>query len=161
MRPTAIAAALLLAAMPAVAPDTAPALAEHVAIQAGALHWEPIPPAYPPGAQVALLAGNPEHDGPYVLRVKVPAGYKVPPHTHPTDENVTVISGTFHLGMGERLDTRKGQAVRAGGFVLVARDTPHYAWFTSPTVFQVHGIGPFAISYVNPADDPRNASAQQ
>src|SRR5437016_9043785 len=97
MRKTVI-AALLLAAVPAAAL----AMDDHMAIQANALKWGPAPPGLPPGAQVAVVTGDPSKDGPYVVRAKLPAGYRIMPHTHPTDENVTVLSGTFHIGMGGR-----------------------------------------------------------
>jgi anti-sigma factor ChrR (cupin superfamily) len=87
----------------------------------------------------------------------LPAGYKIPPHTHPTDENVTVLSGAFHVGMGDKFDTKKGETLRAGGFVNAQKGMQHYGWTTGPTVIQVHGMGPFTINYINPADDPRNA----
>src|SRR4029077_2086766 len=83
--------------------------------------------------------------------------YKIPPHTHPTDENVTVLSGNFHIGMGDKFDARKVETVRAGGFFNAQKGMQHYGWTTSPTVIQVHGMGPFTITYLNPADDPRNA----
>ena len=106
-------AAMLLAALPAAAS----AMDNHMAVQPNALKWGPAPPSLPPGAQVAVLDGDPGKDGPYVLRAKLPSGYKVPPHTHPTDENVTVISGTFHIAMGDKFDATKGDAVKAGGVV--------------------------------------------
>jgi quercetin dioxygenase-like cupin family protein len=157
MRKTALAATLILAALP----FAALAMDEHAAVQPGALKWSAGPPGLPPGAQFAVLAGDPSKQGAYVLRAKMPAGYKVPPHTHPTDENVTVISGTFHIGMGDKFDAKKGETVKAAGFVHVGKDMQHYAWVSAPTVIQVHGMGPFEIKYINPADDPRNASAKK
>jgi quercetin dioxygenase-like cupin family protein len=150
-------AALLLAALPAAAS----AMDNHMAVQPNALKWGPAPPSLPPGAQVAVLDGDPGKDGPYVLRAKLPSGYKVPPHTHPTDENVTVISGTFHIAMGDKFDATKGDAVKAGGFFSAKKGMQHYGWTTGATVIQVHGMGPFVINYINPADDPRNKSAQK
>lgn len=119
------------------------------------------PPSLPPGAQVAVLSGDPSKDGPYVIRAKLPAGYKIPAHTHPTDENVTVLSGTFHFGMGDKLDVKKAETLKTGGFFRAEKGMQHYAWASAPTVIQVHGMGPFAITYVNPADDPRNKSAKK
>jgi quercetin dioxygenase-like cupin family protein len=118
--------------------------------------WGPAPAALPPGAQLAVISGDPGAKGPYVVRAKFPAGYAVPPHTHPADENVTVLSGTLHFAMGTTLDKSKGDAIKAGGFFRAEQGMQHYAWATEPTVIQIHGIGPFAINYVNPADDPRN-----
>ena len=151
MRKTVV-AALLLAALPAAAL----AADDHMAVQPNALKWGPPPPGLPAGAQVAVVSGNPGSDGPYVVRARLPAGYKIPPHTHPTDENVTVLSGNFHIAMGDKFDTKKGETLRAGEFVNAQKAMQHYGWTTSPTVIQIHGMGPFAINYVNPADDPRN-----
>jgi len=134
---------------------------DHMAIHANSLKWGPAPPALPSGAQAAIVTGDPSKDGPYVVRLKVPKGYAVPPHTHPTDENVTVLSGTFHIAMGDKLDKTKGDTVKAGGFFTAKAGMQHYAWASTPVVIQVHGIGPFAITYVNPADDPRNKPTAQ
>jgi len=111
----------------------------------------------PKGAQAAVLDGDPFKDGSsYTLRLKMPDGYKIPPHWHPTDENVTVLSGTLGASMGDTFDTAKGQLMKPGGFVTMPHGMHHYAWAKGSTVVQVHGIGPFAFTYVNPADDPRN-----
>ncbi len=147
-----VVAALLLAALPAVA-----SAMDKMAVQPDALKWGAAPASLPPGAQIAVLTGDPGKDGPYVVRVGLPAGYKIAPHTHPTAENVTVLSGTFHIAMGEKFDPKKGEAVRAGGFFTAEKDMQHYGWTTRPAVIQIHGMGPFAINYVNPNDDPRNA----
>jgi quercetin dioxygenase-like cupin family protein len=122
------------------------------------LKWSPAPPAFPKGAQIAVISGDPSKEGPYVVRLKAPAGYKVPAHTHPNDENITVISGSFHVGMGEKLDEKKGTAVKAGGFTRAPKGMQHYAWFTEESVIQNHGVGPSGITYVNPADDPRKSN---
>src|SRR5438105_10228956 len=129
MRKTVV-AALLLAALPAAA---ALAMDDHMAIQANALKWGPAPPGLPPGAQVAVVTGDPSKDGPYVVRAKLPAGYRIMPHTHPTDENVTVLSGTFHIAMGGKFDAKKGEAVKTGGFFNAEKDMQHYGWTTVPT----------------------------
>jgi quercetin dioxygenase-like cupin family protein len=136
------------------------ALAEEMKmpVNASQLKWAPAPDAFPKGAQLAVLSGDPTKDGLYVVRLKLPAGYKVPAHNHPTTEMVTVISGNFHLGMGDKLDEKKEMALTAGGFAEAPAKMNHYAWTTGPTIVQIHGPGPFAITYVNPADDPRNKS---
>src|SRR5262249_48412597 len=152
-----VVAALLLAMLPAAAL----AADDDTAVQPSALKWGPPPPGLPPGAQVAVVSGNPRGDGAYVVRVRLPAGYKVPPHTHPTDENVTVLSGNFHVAMGDKFDAKKGDTLRAGGFFNAQKGMQHYAWATSPTIIQIHGMGPFAINYVNPADDPRNKTSEK
>jgi quercetin dioxygenase-like cupin family protein len=146
----------LLVSLPAAA-----LAVDHMAVQPSALKWGPAPPALPPGAQAAVVAGDPGKDGPYVVRLKVPNGYTVAPHTHPTDENVTVLSGTFHIAMGDNLDKKKGETVKSGGFFTAAKGMQHYAWASSAAVIQIHGMGPFAITYVNPTDDPRNKPTAQ
>ena len=156
MRKTAV-AALLLAALPAAAF----AMDDHMAVQPNALKWGPAPPGFPSGAQFAVVSGDPSKDGPYVVRARMPSGYKIAPHTHPTDENVTVLSGTFHVAMGDKFDTKKGDAVKPGGFFNAQKGMQHYGWTTGVTVIQVHGMGPFAINYVNPADDPRNKTSKK
>ena len=111
----------------------------------------------PKGAVIAVLTGDPFKDGPYVLRLKMPANYRIPAHHHPTTENVTVVSGSFHAGMGDKLYADKGQVFEPGGFVSMPAGMNHFAWATTETIVQVHGNGPFAIVYVNPADDPSKA----
>jgi anti-sigma factor ChrR (cupin superfamily) len=139
---------------------TTGALAEDMKmpVNASQLKWGPAPDFIPKGAQLAVLSGDPSKEGLYVVRLKVPAGYKIPAHNHPTAEMVTVISGNFHLGMGDKLDMKKGLVLTAGGFAEAPAKMNHYAWTSSPTVVQVHGQGPFAVTYVNPADDPRGKS---
>jgi hypothetical protein len=121
------------------------------------IKWGPAPPVVPKGAEAAALDGDPFKDGSfYTLRLKMPDGYKIPPHWHPTDENVTVLSGTLGAGMGDKFDPAKGQLMKPGGFVSMPHGMHHFAWAKGPTVVQVHGVGPFAFTYVNPTDDPRN-----
>jgi len=139
-------------------PLRATAADEHVLVSPDDLNWRAAPPAFPKGAQIAVLSGDPSNEGLYVVRLRVPAGYKVPAHVHPNDEHVTVISGTFHIGMGDKLDEKKGNAVKAGGFARAPKDMQHYAWFTEDTTIQLHGMGPQGITYVNPADDPRKGN---
>ena len=124
-------------------------------VQDDAVKWGPASPALPSGSQQSVLVGDPSKEGGYVVRLKLPAGYKVAPHTHPNDENVTVISGIFHVGLGDTFDESKGQAVKAGGYVQVPKGVQHFAWASQDTVIQLHGVGPGAIAYVNAADDPR------
>lgn len=116
--------------------------------------WMPAPNVFPAGAQIAIISGDPFKDGLYVVRLKMPANYKIPAHNHLTTEYVTIVSGDFHIGMGDKLDTNKAQLLRAGGFAEAPAKMNHYAWTDGETVVQVHGQGPFAITYVNPADDP-------
>jgi quercetin dioxygenase-like cupin family protein len=114
------------------------------------------PAAYAPGMQLAVVNGDPSKPGMYVVRLKLPAGYVIPAHMHPNDENVTVLSGSFNIGTGPKLDKSKGTSVKAGGYSFVGKGMAHYAWFTEDTVLQLHGVGPQGITYVDPADDPRN-----
>jgi uncharacterized RmlC-like cupin family protein len=131
-----------------------PSLADNMPVNPDGLTWGAAPPVLPKGAQIAVLSGDPSKEGLYVLRLKMPANYKIPAHNHPTTEYVTVISGNFHIGMGDKLDAKKGVELRAGGFGEAPAHMNHYAWASDETVVQVHGQGPFAITYVNPADDP-------
>ena len=113
------------------------------------------PAAFPPGAQQAIVVGNPKNAEGYMIRVKLSKGTKVAPHTHPNDENVTVIAGTFHIGVGEQFDEAKGQMVKTGGFVSVPKGKPHFAWVSEDSIIQLHGVGPAGATFVNPADAPK------
>ncbi len=119
--------------------------------------WLEGPASLPPGVKLAVLEGDPRKAGPFVMRLKLPDGYRIPPHTHPKPERVTVISGTFHIGMGDKFDAAKGTAMPAGTFGTWVPGMKHYVWAKGETVIQLHGTGPWMIEYVNPADDPRNA----
>jgi quercetin dioxygenase-like cupin family protein len=119
------------------------------------LKWTDGPPSIPPGAKMAILEGDPTKEGPFVMRLKLPDGYRVAPHTHPKPERVTVLSGTLHLGMGDKFDAAKGKAMPAGSYGSWPPGMKHYAWVTGETVIQLHGNGPWKIDYLDPADDPR------
>jgi hypothetical protein len=123
-------------------------------VNSGDLKWGPAPPTLPKGAEIIVLSGDLSKDGPFVLRLKMPSGYKVPAHNHPTDEYATVISGNFHIGMGDKLDEKKAIELTAGGYAEAPAKMNHYGWTSSPSVIQLHGQGPFGITYVNSADDP-------
>ena len=119
------------------------------------IKWGPAPPVLPKGAQMAVLAGDPSKTGPFVVRLKMPSGYKVPAHQHPTAEAVTVIAGDFRFGMGDKLDEAKAEKLPAGGFVDLPANMNHYAFSGGGEVIvQINAEGPFSIKYVNPADDP-------
>jgi quercetin dioxygenase-like cupin family protein len=120
------------------------------------LKWVDGPPALPPGAKLAVLEGDPTKAGPFVMRIKLPDGYKLPPHTHPKPERVTIIAGTFHLGMGDQFDKTKVTALPAGAYGTWPAGMKHFVWVKGETIVQFHGDGPWAINYVNPDDDPRN-----
>jgi len=117
--------------------------------------WGPAPAALPPGAKAAVLQGNPEKAEPFTLRLSLPDGYRVPPHSHPADELVTVIEGAFRIGMGDKFDASALTTLRAGGFVAMQPGTRHFVQAQGNTIVQIHGIGPWKINYVNPTDDPR------
>jgi hypothetical protein len=117
--------------------------------------WRPGPPSLPPGAEFAVLEGDPSKPGPFVFRVKVPDGYRIPPHIHPKPERVTILAGTFRLGMGETFDATKGEILPAGSYGTWPAGMTHYVWVEGETIVQFHGEGPWVIEYVNPADDPR------
>lgn len=121
---------------------------------AGDLKWGPAPAVFPKGAQMAVLSGDPGKAGLFTVRLKMPAGYAVPAHHHPTDEYVTVISGEFALGMGDKLDKTKSAHLAAGGFAEAPASMNHFAWTGKGAVIQISAEGPFAMTYVNPADDP-------
>ena len=128
----------------------------HIMLTPDQLQWGPAPPALPAGAQLAVLAGDPSKAGvPFTIRAKFPDGYKVPPHWHPEDENVVVLEGTLVMGMGDKIDPAAQHEMTAGSFASMPKGAHHVAWAKGETVIQVYGIGPFAITYVNPADDPR------
>ncbi|HEY5566836.1 MAG TPA: cupin domain-containing protein [Gammaproteobacteria bacterium] len=127
----------------------------HVMVLADDITWGPASPKLPPGAQVAVLVGDPSIPGElYVFRAKLPDGYSVPPHWHPMDENVTVIEGVFTLGFGERVDEAAMRELPAGSYITLPKEEPHYNRMKGETVLQFHGIGPYDIVYVDPDDDP-------
>jgi hypothetical protein len=129
---------------------------EHVIVRPDEVKWGPAPPGLPAGAQAAVLVGDPGMKGAaYVIRAKLPAGYKVPPHWHSTDENVTVIQGTLMIGKGDKFNADAAEAVPAGSFMRMPKQMRHFAFAKGETILQVHGIGPFDIHYVSAADDPR------
>ena len=126
----------------------------HVMVEAASIKWGPPPPSLPPGSKIAVIAGDPSKPGPFVIRAQVPAGYKVAPHWHPGDENLTILSGTIALGMGETWDESKMQSVGAGGYAALPAQMRHYFLAKTAATFQVHGMGPFTVNYINSADDP-------
>ena len=123
----------------------------HTAVLPSEVTWRPLRP----GAEMAVVSGDPNTAGaPFVIRMRYQGTVRVPPHWHPTDEHITVLSGTFMVGMGERFTESAATALVAGGYILMPAKMPHFAWSKGDTIVQVHGVGPFAINYVNPADAP-------
>jgi hypothetical protein len=113
-------------------------------------------PSLPPGAKIAVIEGPPNEAVPFTFRLKFPANYKIPAHSHPAIEHVTVISGGgFNLGMGDKLDMAKTKSLPVGSVAVMQPKTNHFGWTKEETIVQVHGVGPWGINYVNPEDDPR------
>lgn len=125
------------------------------------VQWGPAPPALPPGAQAAVLDGDPAKPGLFSIRIKFPDGFTVPPHWHPTDEHVVVITGTFLMGAGDKVDPSSMHAAGPGGFAKIPARMHHYARAKGETIVQVYGTGPFELNYVNPGDDPRKKTTAQ
>ena len=153
-----VAAALVFAAEESQ--STATSATEHRVTKPSDLKWGEAPPGLPASAKVAALNGDPTQAGPFTVRLKAPAGYKVMPHTHPTDERLTVISGSFRIGMGERFDETKMQEMGPGSYIVLPSGMAHFAKSAKESIVQIDSEGPFQINYVNPADDPRNAKTQ-
>ena len=150
----------LLLAQTAGAPKKPPATATNpVVVTPDKIQWGPAPPVFQPGAQMAVLAGDPTKLGPFIVRLKMPDGYKIMPHWHPTPENVTVISGEFHVGMGDKFDEASMTTLPAQSLAVVPTHHNHYAMAKGETVVQVNAMGPFKLTYVNPADDPSKGQA--
>jgi hypothetical protein len=155
-------AAALLAFFPAAGADdtgrqTPATGSTHAIVQPGEVKWR----ALRPGAEIAIVSGNPDTPGaPFVMRFRYRGVVRVPPHWHPTDEHITVLSGTFMVGMGERFDESAATELPSGGYMAVPAKMAHYAWSKGDTLVQIHGLGPFAINYVNPADDPNKAAGK-
>jgi quercetin dioxygenase-like cupin family protein len=131
--------------------------AQHKVTAATDLTWGPAPPALPPGAMAVVLNGDPTKEGQhFVLRVKMPDGYKVPAHWHPVEETVTVLQGNLLIGLGNKFDEAALKSLGPGDFTAMPAKTNHFAAAKGETIFQVSAMGPFALTYVNPDDDPRN-----
>ena len=127
----------------------------HTVVPADAVTWGPAPPSLPPGAQAAVLLGNPTKEGPFVLRLKFPTGFVVPPHRHSKDEFLTVIAGAFAVSSGEKVDRASLRPLPPASFVHLPAGMPHYAWAEAESIVQINGVGPFDVTYVDPKDDPR------
>lgn len=150
-----VAAALVFAAEQS--PSTS-STTEHRVLKPGDLKWGEAPPGLPPGGKMAVLNGDPGQPGPFTVRLKAPAGYKVMPHAHPTAERLTVISGSFKIGMGEKFEEAPMQQMTSGSYIVLPANMAHYAKGAGKeSIVQIDSEGPFQITYVNPSDDPRNA----
>lgn len=127
----------------------------HILLKPADIKWTDAPPSMPPGAQIAVIEGDLKKAEPFAFRLKLPANYKIPPHTHPAVEHVTVLSGTFYMGAGDKPDPEKAVALTPGGFAAFQPGHSMFAWTEQETVIQVHGVGPWGLNYINPANDPR------
>jgi hypothetical protein len=147
-------ATLACGATAVLATGAQPGAAKH-AFTPNEIPYGPTPVFMPPGAKLAVLEGNPgATSGDYTVRVKMPDGYRFPPHWHPNRENVTVLSGTFKVGMGDRFDESKMGDFPAGSFAYLDPDMHHYAMASGEVVVEVHGMAPLQFNYINPDDDP-------
>jgi quercetin dioxygenase-like cupin family protein len=148
MRLLPFSAVLLVAASPLFAQDTTTA-------KPAALSWGPAPAVFPSGAQMAVVSGDPGKPAPFVVALKMPGGYRIPPHFHPTDETIEVKEGLFLYGMGDTLDLSKTKAMKPGDKGTIPAKMHHFATAKEATVVQVSAMGPFTMTYVNPKDDPQ------
>ena len=159
MRSILVAVSLVLSANVAVAQGAPSGAASHaVVVLPDQVSWGPAPPILPAGAKAAVLEGDPKRPGPFTMRVSFPDGYRIPPHFHPAQERVTVIQGTFRVGMGDKFDASALSSLPAGSYVSMQPGTHHFGQAQGATIIQVNGIGPWKLTYLNPADDPRKAT---
>ena len=131
---------------------------EHIFMKEADVVWKDAPAVLPAGAKIAVLEGDPSKPGEFTLRLKFPPNYKIPPHSHPANEHVTVLSGMLSIGMGDTFDESALHELPTGGFAMMRAGAHHFAWTKDGAVIQLHGVGPWGLKYVNPADDPRNAT---
>jgi quercetin dioxygenase-like cupin family protein len=153
-----LSAALLLTPFVTSSAFVAP-MSVHVMENLNTAKWGTAPPMLPPGAQIAVLSGDPTKAVPYAVRLKFPANYDIPAHSHPTDENVVVVSGEFIAGMGNTLDRTSGVKLGAGGYALMPAHGNHFAYTKVETTIILYGEGPVEFKYVNPSDDPRTKTS--
>lgn len=147
-------AVLLAGIISAPAAALAPGV-DQVFVNSNELKWGDAPPSVPKGAKIAVLYGDPGKSGPFVMRLMLPANYKVAPHWHTQTENLTIVSGALYLGDGDKMDQAHAHALKAGGYHYLPAKAHHFAFTKTATVVQVHGDGPFDINYMNDKDDPQ------
>ena len=146
--PVSLAATLLVSSVTMLSAQKAPPL-----------KWGPAPAVFPAGARMAVVSGDPTKAGPFVVEFAFPSGYRIPPHSHPTDENIKVVKGTFRVGMGDTFDEAKTTTMRVGATGSMKAGQAHFALADGSTVVSVSSTGPFAMTYVNPSDDPTKVMA--
>ncbi len=152
----ALSATLALCALgsPAVWAQSGHMASAHTMATPDEFKWVDVP-SLPPGAKLAVIEGPLNEAVPLTFRLRLPANYQIPAHSHTAIEHVTVLSGTFNMGAGDKLDQAKTKALTAGSIAIMQPKTNHFAWTREETVVQVHGVGPWTITYVDPAEDPR------
>ena len=128
---------------------------QHIILNANKLVWKNGPASLPAGARMVMLEGDLSAAGPFTIRLMLPANYRVGPHFHPAIEHVTVIEGAFHMGTGREYNEAAATAIKKGGFAVMPVEYPHFAFTRGKTIIQLHGMGPWGITYINDADDPR------
>lgn len=155
MRSVLIATGLMLATTAAAAQGNSKAEQHAIIALPGKISWAPAPSILPRGAELAVVEGDPSKEGAFTMRLRMPDGYRIPAHFHPVVEHVTVIQGTFRVGMGDKFDPATLGDLPTGTFAALAPGVRHFAQARGETVIQLHGIGPWSLTYVNSADDPR------
>jgi hypothetical protein len=158
MRAILVVVSLVLSASVAVAQGAPSHTGPRVIVLPDQVTWAPGPPALPAGAKAAVLEGDPKQAGPFTMRLLFPDSYSIPPHVHSAVERVTIIQGTFRVGMGDKFDESALTPLPTGAFIATQPGTPHYGRAKGNTIIQVNAIGPWKLTYVNPADDPRKAT---
>jgi quercetin dioxygenase-like cupin family protein len=146
------AAALVIAGFATFSAGVAQHSDSHMMKSPEELSWSDLPLL--PGVKIAVIEGPLSQAVPIMFRLKFPANYQVPPHSHPGIEHITIISGTLNMGMGDVFDKTKTRALTPGSVAIMPPGTHHFVWTSEETVGQVHSTGPWSVTYVNPADDP-------
>lgn len=131
---------------------------DHAVFTPKDIHWMNGPDSLPKGAKIAVLEGDPSKAGPFTMRLKFPSNYRIPPHWHPVIEHITVISGNFYIGMGDKFDPKISKTLPTASFAYMMPEMRHFAFTKGEAVVQLYGVGPWGITYVDPKDDPRNLS---
>ena len=127
---------------------------DHKMISPNDLQWSDVP-SLPPGAKIAVIEGPMSEPVPFTVRLKFPANYQIAAHWHPAVERVTVLSGVINMGVGDKLDMQRSMALSPGSMMILQPKTNHFVWTKEETIVQLNGVGPWGLTYVNLADDPR------
>ena len=147
--------------MKAAAPASSAAEQPHIVANLSTVTWSDGPPSLPKGVKISVLHGDPGKAGPFEILLKMPSGYKIPAHWHSQDENLVILTGTFYAGMGDKLDEKQAQALKPGSYVFMPAKMHHFAFAKGgDTVINLHGMGPFDITYIDPATDPMKAAPE-